>query len=156
MLPLPPIWADRPHRREQSTRILSVEDHAKDKRDFRNKMMPLLWRRTLIAQTPVADDEGATHDFKKGSPRLQLYKYPLPVEEGASVSAILARHKSTLFWNTWLTKSRGSMGNIFPPIWKARLWGWEQEKWPLGPRVLCIDLTTSVGPRIRELPYSTK
>ena len=100
--------------------------------------------------------------FRNGSPRFQLNSAP---ELGASVA-------TTLFAIQFVTspflccdvKSRGSTGNILPPIWYASVCGWSQGR--SGDALLLaayavetLDrmlFTTSCGPRRRELPVSIR
>jgi hypothetical protein len=55
-----------------------------------------------------------TYDFKNGLPKLQLYKNPPTL--GGSVAAIFGIQSFTEFVYIWRAKSRGSIGNILPPI----------------------------------------
>lgn len=64
-----------------------------------------------------------THDFKKGSPKLQLNKEPLL---GASVATTRSATQVDVSPLLALIKSRGSTGNICPPIWNASECGVEQ------------------------------
>ena len=96
--------------------------------------------------------------MKNGSPRLQLNRAPLC---GGSVATTLsATHVLTSLALYCDTKSRGSTGNVLPPIWKARLCGTLQGK--IGSALeflanadetlLKMELTTSSGPRIMLFP----
>jgi hypothetical protein len=83
------------------------------------------WSYTLVEYSVFVGNRkvGNTHDLKKGSPRLQLNKDPWL---GASVATTrLATHadESSLV----PMKSRGSIGNIWPPIWNASECGVEQD-----------------------------
>ena len=48
------------------------------------------------------------------------------------------------------------MGNIFPPIWKARLCESAHEKLPPLPSEFVMDWMVSDGPRIKELPCKAR
>lgn len=68
-------------------------------------------------QLAYIDNWQDTHDFKKGSPRLHENRAPLL---GASPETMLLATQSCVFLlSTELMKSRGSTGNILPPIWNA-------------------------------------
>lgn len=94
-----------------------------------------------------------------GSPKLQLNRAPTP---GGSVGTTeLASQVVVSVLVSSLIKSLGSIGNILPPIWNARVWaevhgneGTDEVEAGLylGETVVRILLTTSVGPRMRELP----
>lgn len=100
-----------------------------------------------------------THDLKNGSPKLQLNNAP---KEGSSVDTmLLAMHVVASPALFCATKSRGSMGNCFPPNSKERVCAVEQGyvgsalgfAANAGDTLLRIEVTTSLGPRRMLLPY---
>ena len=103
----------------------------------------------------------STHDFKNGSPRLQLYKNPPSLGGSVAVSADV--HFGVLEVGPFVceelvdcgrAKSRGSIGKEAPPIWKVKLCDTLQSNVPSDSEVSCdmICDTTSFGPRISEFP----
>ena len=99
-----------------------------------------------------------THDLKNGSPRLQLNS--APTLGGSVDTRLLTTHvcaSPVLFCDT---KSRGSIGNTFPPIWNDRLCAVAQGNVGstlgfaanAGDTDLRTEETRSCGPRRSELP----
>lgn len=95
-----------------------------------------------------SNGQAGTHPFKNGVPRLHENWYP--PTWGGSVETRFAVQDSTLLTNACPMKSRGSTGNIFPPISNAIVWDSEQEN--VLPSDLRMLSTMSAGPRSSELP----
>lgn len=63
-----------------------------------------------------------TDDFKNGSPRDHEKSWPV-LFGGSVATSLLASHVSAPPLALLATKSRGSTGNIFPPIWNVSVCG---------------------------------
>ena len=140
----------RQHQLEQLIGIPSLEGPQKDMTYFHNSTMIVHYQSNVSDNISASRSRYETHPLRNGTPRLQPNWYPPTF--GVSVETRFALHLCTSLGNAWLAKSRGSTGNILPPISKARVWGSEHGKTPSVPRWVYMSSTTSDGPRKREFP----
>lgn len=140
------IATARPHHPAQLTTDLCEEHPWMDMSGYRSRMRRVHFNCQVSPINSYV--EYATHDLRKGSPRLQLYRNPFP---GGSVATRFGEHWSTELIYVCEPKSRGSMLNIFPPILKASVCT-SLHGYVLLPNRLITACTTSCGPRIKEFP----